>query len=382
MEQIWKSIQNSLQNSLQNIDYSGFTIVILKIVAVIVILTFTQILRKFFATVIIKRIEKLVSKSKTSLDDDLVAILKPSISLLILFGGLWLAKVIVQEDLSPQVTNALDGFINIITIFIVAYVFYRASSLLAQIIANYILRTDTELDHLLKPFLPKIFQAITIIVLALKISELFLGQSAAALVGLLGGAGLTLGLLFKDLLYDWFCTVVIYSDAIYKEGDSLVITGFQNMVNVLSIGFRTTTLHDPVWGSITKMPNSKMISGIVANWSQNASEEGKCGINLHLQIDGISAQQTSRVCEGIEKLPALVEGCYEKCLVRFKKIEQNARVIEIRAYVPSLKFYFAAERKLNLAILELLEKEGIDSLYVKLETDPVRNKQQQQSANN
>lgn len=382
MEQIWNSIQNSIQDSIQNIDYSGFTIVILKIVAVIVILTFTQILRQFFARVIIKRIERFVSQSNTSLDDDLVAILKPSISWLILLGGLWLAKVIIEENLSPKVTKALDGFINIITIFIVAYVLYRASSLLAQIIANYILRTDTELDQLIKPFLPKIFQAITIIVLALKISELFLGQSAAALVGLLGGAGITLGLLFKDLLYDWFCTVVIYSDAIYKEGDLLTMTGYQNMVKVLNIGFRTTTIYDSVWGYIMKMPNSKMISGIVANWSQNAETEEKIGINLHLQIDGISAQKTSRICEGLEKLPGSIEGCYEKCLVRFKKIEQNARVIEIRAYASSFSFYFAAERKLNLAILEFLEKEGIDSLYVKLQTDPLRKKQQQESANN
>ncbi len=58
MEQIWDSIKN--------IDYSGIPIV--KIVAVIVILTLTQILRQFFATVIVKRIETLVSKTNTSLD--------------------------------------------------------------------------------------------------------------------------------------------------------------------------------------------------------------------------------------------------------------------------------------------------------------------------
>ena len=103
---------------------------------------------------------------------------------------------------------------------------------------------------------------------------------------------------------------------------------------------------------------------------------------MHLKIDGISAQQTSRICQGIEKLPASIEGCYEKCLVRFKKIEQNARVIEIRAYVNSLSFYFAAERQLNLAILAMLEREGIDALYIELETDPERNKRQQKAANN
>ncbi len=59
----------------------------------------------------------------------------------------------------------------------------------------------------------------------IKISEIFLGQSAAALVGLLGGAGITIGLLFKDIVYDWFCTLIIYSDNLYREGDWVGISG-------------------------------------------------------------------------------------------------------------------------------------------------------------
>ena len=130
------------------------------------------------------------------------------------------------------------------------------------------------------------------------------------------------------------------------------------------------------------MPNSRMISGIVENLSQDPGETLRWGINLHLKIDGISAEQTNKLCDEIAKLPPSIPGCYEKCLVRFKKIEQNARVLEIRAYVNDAGLYFAAERKLNLGILQLLEREGIDSLYVELETDPVRNKLEKQAANN
>lgn len=370
----------TLWTTLTNINASGFPIG--KIAIVVIILAVTQFLRVFLTKIILKRIERFTSKTQSKFDDELIGILKPCLSGIILIGGLWLSKEILSENLGANLSQTLDQFINLIVLLIIAYFVYRASSIFGQIIAEVLLHTDSELDELLKPLMPKIFQAIAIILITLKISELFLGQSAAALIGLLGGAGITLGLLFKDILYDWFCTLIIYSDSIYKEGDWLVISGFSNMVQVLNIGFRTTTIHDTVWGSITKMPNSKMISGIVANWSQNAEEEGKFGINLHLNIDGISAQKTHRICEGIEKLPASIEGCYEKCLVRFKKIEQNARVIEIRAYVSSLSFYFAAERKLNLAILELLEREGIDSLYIELETDPERNKKEQKAANN
>ena len=372
METLWNNLK----------DINTFGLPISKIVIVAIILAVTQFLRLFLTRIIIKSIERFTQNTQSKLDDELINVLKSSLSDLILIGGLWLSKDILSENLGENLIETIDRSLNLIVVLIIAYFVYRASSILGQIIADVFLSTDSELDELLKPLTPKIFQAIAIILIALKVSEMFLGQSAAALVGLLGGAGITLGLLFKDILYDWFCTVIIYSDNLYKEQDWLVISGFSNMVQVINIGFRTTALHDTTLGCITKMPNSKMISGIVANWSQDAGEEVRWGINLHLKIDNISADQTSRICEGIAELPLDIPGCYPKCLIRFKKIEQNARVIEIRVYVNSISLYFAAERKLNLGILRLLEREGIDSLYIELETDPIKNKRGQNAANN
>jgi MscS family membrane protein len=82
MEQLW--------DTLKNLDYSGVPLG--KIVAVIIILTLTQTLRRFVIAAIVKTIERLTRKTKTTLDDELIAILKPSLSWLILIGGLWIVK--------------------------------------------------------------------------------------------------------------------------------------------------------------------------------------------------------------------------------------------------------------------------------------------------
>jgi MscS family membrane protein len=364
MEAIW--------NTLKNINYSHVPLA--KIVIVLVILTLTQTLRRFVIAVIIKTIENFTKKTDTNLDDELIAILKPAMSWLILIGGFWLSKEIIADNLGPQLSETISRFLNLIVIFIVAYVVYRSSSILGQLIANVTLQTETELDELLRPLMPKIFQSAAIIVLAFKISEIFLGQSAAALVGLLGGAGITLGLLFKDIVYDWFCTIIIYSDNLYREGDWIGVSGVDGFVQVLNIGFRTTKLHIVKWGSIIKMPNSRMISGIVENWSQNPGSDLKWGLNLILKIDGISAQQTARICDTIQEMPKSIAGFSPLCTVRFKNIERNARVIEVMAFVNDDNLYFQAERNLNLAILELLEQEGIDFLYVDLRTEPEKYK--------
>ena len=49
------------------------------IIATIVILTLTQLLRRFLASTIIRGLEKLASRSRTSLDDELLEVFKPSV---------------------------------------------------------------------------------------------------------------------------------------------------------------------------------------------------------------------------------------------------------------------------------------------------------------
>jgi MscS family membrane protein len=374
MEQFLETLKNL------NIDFSGIPIG--KIIITFIILTITQVFRRFFAEVIIKRIEYVTSKTKSEIDSQLVKIIKPSLSWIFLIAGLWVVKEIWADNIGMQLSDTINKILNLIVILIVAYVVYGCSSILGQIIANIVLSTETELDELLRPLIPKLFQSAAIILLTIKVCEIFLGQSAAALVGLLGGAGITLGLLFKDILYDWFCTIIIYSDGLYKEGDWVAVSGLDGFVQILKIGFRTTTLHIYKWGSIIKMPNSRMISGIVENWSQNPGDELKWGINLILKIDGISADKTAKICSAIEEMPKSINGLSPSCIVRFKKIEQNARVIDIVAFVNDENLYFEAEKNLNLRILNLLEQEGIDSLYVELRTDPEKHKQSRKVSNN
>ncbi len=366
-------------NALNNINITNIPMT--KIGIIFIVLILTQLLRSVVLGVILKGVEHLTSKTTSTLDDELLEVAKPSLNWLVQLGGFWVVKKILVVELGPQWSETIGSALNLIAVFIVAHLLYKASSILGQILSNIVLRTESSLDELIRPLMPKVFQATAIIVFAIKVSEVFLGQSAGALVGLLGGAGLTIGLLFKDVVYDWFCTIIIYSDNLFREGDWVTIEGINGFVQIMRVGFRSTTLHIVGWGSILKMPNSKMISGIVENWSQNPGKELKWGLNLTLKIDGISAQQTARICDAIEELTKSFLAI-SSSMVRFSKIEQNARVIEIRVFVNDANVYFDIEKSLNIGILELLDKEGIDALEVTLETSPEEFNRSSQAANN
>jgi MscS family membrane protein len=359
MEIIW--------NELKTYNYSNIPIV--KLAIAIFILSLLQILNKFLVAIAIKSFKRLTSKVNIRFNDELASLLKPSLSYLILVSGLWIANEILAENIGTQLNALVTKILNLIVIFAVAYIIYQASSVLGKLFAQMVLQTGTELDHLLKPLMPKIFQSIAIILVVIKLSELFLGQSATALVGLLGGAGITLGLIFKEILYDWFCTIIIYLDRLFKEGDWVKVAGTSGSARIVSIGFRTTSLHMVEGGAILKMPNSKMVSGTVENWSQNVGREVKLGLNLILKLDSISAEKTAKICDHIQEMPKSIQGCYELSRVRFSKIELNVRTIEVLAFVSEEKLYFKAEKQLNLAILELLEKEGVNPFSVHLEIE-------------
>ena len=339
-----------------------------KIVLVVTIITLTQLLRGLFFSIAIKRIKHFTSGTETTLDDELVEILEQPSGWLIFIAGLWIVQVILADNLKPQVSEMLAKILSLSAIVAVAYIVYRASPLLGEILRKLALNTQTELDDLLVPYVPRLFQTVALAVVVLKASELLLGASANALIGLLGGAGITFGLLLKDIIYDWFCTIIIYTDNLYRPGDWVMVEGIDGIVQVLEIGIRTTKLRLAKWDSIKKIPNSKMITGIVENWSQNPGSEQSFGINLILKIDGISAEKTAKICDSLRELPKSINSLHDEGLIWLNGLEQNARVINIRVFSNNIDFYENSCEQLNIDILSLLEKEGIDTLHLEFRT--------------
>ena len=364
LEIIGKQIKEKLLDSHITVAHIPLT----KIVLVVIIITLTQLLRGLFFSIAIKRIKHFTSGTETTLDDELVEILEQPSGWLIFIAGLWMVQVILAENLKPQVSEMLAKILSLSAIVAVAYIVYRASPLLGEILRKLTLNTKTELDDLLVPYVPRLFQTVALAVVVLKASELLLGASANALIGLLGGAGITFGLLLKDIIYDWFCTIIIYTDNLYRPGDWVMVEGIDGIVQVLEIGIRTTKLRLAKWDSIKKIPNSKMITGIVENWSQNPGSEQSFGINLILKIDGISAEKTAIICDSLRELPKSINSLHDEGLIWLDRLEQNARVINIRVFSNNIDFYENSCEQLNIDILSLLEKEGIDTLHLEFRT--------------
>lgn len=365
MEKLLHEIQTIQNRIIETLGLTGSEIII---VGIIIILTL--VFRQVFIAIVVNRIEAMTKNTDTEMDDRLIGILKQPLGWLVFLAGLWVVQQVLGNELSEQVNNKITEILGLLAIFIVSYIIYTASPLLGEVLKNLTLKTETELDDLLVPYLPKIFQVAAIVLVLIKSAEVLLGTSANAIVGLLGGAGVALGLLLKDLIYDWCCAIIIYIDDLYKPGDTIMISGISGFIKVEEIGLRTTKLFIANTAAIIKMPNSKMIDGIVENWAQNRGKEIEWGILLTLKIDGISAEKTAIVCEKIKEKIKSLKAVSDIFMLRFSGIEGNARVLKIRTYVNDSSLYFETEKELNLAILDILATEGVKNLNVLLRTEP------------
>jgi MscS family membrane protein len=90
-----------------------------------------------------------------------------------------------------------------------------------------------------------------------------LGASAGALIGMLGGAGVAIGLLLKDPIYDLCCTIIIYVDNLFRPGDRVTMPGVEGIIKVEYVRLRSRTLRILSRNTIQKVSNYKMINGVL-----------------------------------------------------------------------------------------------------------------------
>lgn len=131
VQDFWDFVNTNWLNS----EITVLDIPLLKIVLVIVIITLAQVLRKLFSAIIIQSIEDFTSKTETELDDELIAILKQPLNLLIVIGGVWLAKLVIVTELNPSINETADNLINLIAIAVISWIIFRASPLLGQLLS-------------------------------------------------------------------------------------------------------------------------------------------------------------------------------------------------------------------------------------------------------
>lgn len=226
------------------------------------------------------------------------------------------------------------------------YILSAQSSLLLEGISNKIRLDDSSM---LIPFLSKMLRFV-VIVLTIALIGMEWGFSISGLVAGMGLGSLAVALAAKDTLGNIFGGIVIILEKPFAEGV------------VEDITFRSTKIRTFADALIT-VPNAALADQPITNWSRMGKRRVSFTLGVALDSD---RERLASAISGIERLLRDNEQIAPGTIhVKFTDFNESSLGIFIYYFTKSTVWaeYLSARQEINLALLQVLEEEGIKLAY-------------------
>ena len=282
---------NQFFNLFQEVWFQGiFGINVSEIIIGLIIFLFFYVLRRLFARFIIRRLSKLVLRSKNQIDDAIIDVIEGPLKFLPVVIGFFIASAYI--DFSANVQNFID-LINrsLITIFI----FW----LLHQLVVPFSFLIKKFEDKISKPLVDWTLRGLKILIFVLgivAILELW-GIKVGPVIAGLGLFGVAVALGAQDLFKNLISGIMILMEKRFTIGDVILVSGEVEGV-VEQIGFRSTLIRrfdtTPVM-----IPNYKFAEQSVINHTRRHHRRVRWLIGLEYRT---TTQQLKNIRDQISSL--------------------------------------------------------------------------------
>lgn len=231
-----------------------------------------------------------------------------------------------------------------------------------------------------------------IIIIATLLVLAHLGFNVSAIIASLGIGGLAVALAAKDIIANFFASLIISFDDSFNQGDWIQVAGIEG--NVVETGLRKTTVRT-FDNSLVFLPNSTIMNANIQNWSKR-----KVGRHIRMNL-GVSydakpeqlEQCVKDLKEYLDKSPLVahdddnalnrhysakyrqnlvsvndLEGYKNACYVALKEFADSCINIELYFYTKAIKSaeFRAARQALMLDFMRILEKNSLGFAFPSL----------------
>lgn len=258
-----------------------------KIVLISIIMIFFLSLRKIFAKIIFF-VFTLFSKNKDHKDtvkNEVIEIIKKPIGFLLLAYGFDISMSIFFYPTPVPIKFA--SILNIAYIVLYAWLVTSAINGYGVMIVGHLAKKGGK-----KEILNLVIKIVYIIVIIISILLILssLGFNVSAFVASLGIGGLAIALATKDIIANFFASIMLIFDNTFSQGDWIVCGDVEG--TVVETGLRKTTIRT-FDNALVFVPNSKIMDSSVKNW--NRRKVGR-QIKMFLQIDYSTSKEQLRTC--------------------------------------------------------------------------------------
>ena len=249
--------------------------------------------RGIFSRVVVGTLARIAKRSKSDIDDELIAALERPAKFVFVVVGLYVAVAIAElpED--------VDVFMIRVVRSLIAFTIFWALYRVLQPLSFLINKTMSVLGHdglgdSLTDFFVKLAKFVVVCVGIVAVLEEW-DFNVGAVLGGLGLMGMAVAFGAQNLISNLFAGVSIFLDRIYGKGDWIRGSGVEGTVE--EIGFRTTKIRR-FDKALTTVPNAKLAGDAVINFSRMTNRRiyWKIGIEY-----GASEGQLKQVVNGIRE---------------------------------------------------------------------------------
>ena len=213
-------------------------------------------------------IKRLTSKTKTDVDDKILAIIDTPIVVFIFFYG-FVRSLSVLTDMPQWFHDIHDEIMTLYGLVVAVFIIYIAYKVFKAVFMplgmEYAKKTESELDDVLIPLLDKIGGVLIIVFGAFSILAM-LGINITVFLAGAGIIGIVLAFALQTTLGNFFAGIHLMIDRPIKPGDVILIDG--DYCRVERIGLRSTRFYDTFTHSLVIMPNNTVSEMKLVNLSE------------------------------------------------------------------------------------------------------------------
>ncbi len=310
---------------------------------------------KVFKQLIIARLKKMTTKTRTDFDDLVIQLIAGIGWPLYLVLSLYLALQFIRP---PDFIEKLMhwGVVIIVTYYVVRAIQWMVDYGTHKVIEKR-RREEKVSENTVIDVLGKILK-ISLWVVALILILSNLGYNISTLIAGLGIGGVAIAFALQNILSDIFAAFSIYFDKPFQIGDFIIVG--EDLGVVKKIGIKTTriqTLH----GEELVVSNRELTETRVHNYKKMERRRIAFGFGVKYETH---TKKLKKIPQIVREIMAKVE-LADIDRVHFKSFGDFSLDFEVVYYLNTNDYnkYMDTQQEINLAIKEQFEKEGIEMAY-------------------
>jgi len=313
-------------------------------------------------------IVKIVNRTKTTVDDTFINILRTPLFILLLLYGLLVALSMLNlnHQLMFIITRLYQAGTIVALAYIVIKVFKKVLMVYLKIVSA---KTETKADDVLVPVFGKIATVVIWIIAIIMFLDTF-GIDITVFIAGMGIAGLVIALAAQDTLSNFFAGIMILLDRPFKEDDWIMLD--DKVYQVRHIGLRSTRLFHSISNQLVTIPNNRISDHIFSNLNE-PNYMGRYTINIGVSYDSDPRRVGEILIDIVGKHPDTFEDDDHKPLYRFSSFGDSSLDFIIIFWLRDFNDQWRVASEIRQDIFDRFRKEGIEIPFPQRTVHIVRN---------